>query len=105
MKYHPTKVSRAKDLLVRATYEREWTYGVGSGAVLKRWAGFVFLLRLPWDISMLFYHVTMPPGGIFERHSASIATNVGSGAGTNKAVGKLAQSCDVSYALAMHMGI
>lgn len=44
----------------------------------------MFLFRLPWDVSMLFYHVTMPPSGIFECHSASIATNVGSGTSTNK---------------------
>ena len=74
-----------KDLLVRATYEREWTHRVCSGGLLRRWAGFVFLFRLPRDVSMLLNHVTMPPSGIFERHSAPIATNVGSGASTNKA--------------------
>lgn len=86
MKYHATKVRpQSAGLPVRATYEREWTCRVGSGSLLRRWASLVFLYGLPWDVSMFLDHVTMPPSGIFERHSASIATDMGSGAGANKA--------------------
>lgn len=75
---------KSKDLFVRATYECERTYGPGSRALLSRWAGFVFLFGLPWDVSVFLHHVTVPAGGIFERHSASIATNVGSGASADR---------------------
>lgn len=89
MKYHASKEIKggppSQHLLVRATYKREWTYGIGSGALLRRGASFVFLFRLPWNISMLLDHVTMPPRGVLEGHSASIAANMGSGTGANKA--------------------
>lgn len=88
MKYHTSKEIEgpppSKVLFVQATYKRERTHRLRSVALLRRGASFVFLFRLPWNVSMLLDHVTMPPSRVLEGHSASIAANVGGGTSANK---------------------